>query len=44
MLHVGQTSQRIATANLIPERNTPVTFVGEAKPPVTEPVTAAKKP
>ena len=44
MLHVGQTSQRIATANLIPERNTPVTFVGEAKPPVVQPVTAAKKP
>jgi len=44
MLHVGQTSRRIATANLIPERNTPVTFVGEAQTPVAEPVTAAKKP
>ena len=46
MLLVGQTSRKIATANLIPERNTPVTFQGEA--PVAEPVTtspvAAKKP
>jgi hypothetical protein len=32
MLHIGQTSRRIATANLIPERNTPVTFVGDALP------------
>jgi len=44
MLHVGQTSRRIATANLIPERNTPVTFIGETQAPVAEPVTAAKKP
>jgi len=44
MLHVGQTSRRIATANLIPERNTPVTFIGEAKPVTSEPVTAAKQP
>jgi hypothetical protein len=42
--HVEQTSRRIATANLIPERNTPVIFVGEA--PATETVekAAAKKP
>jgi cell division protein FtsQ len=41
--HVEQTSRRIATANLIPERNTPVIFVGEA--PEAEPVEkAAKKP
>ncbi|MGA0849008.1 MAG: cell division protein FtsQ/DivIB [Chthoniobacterales bacterium] len=33
--HVGQTSRRIATANLIPERNTPVTFVGDAPPEET---------
>ena len=30
LLHVGQTSRRVATVNLIPARNTPVTFVGEA--------------
>jgi cell division protein FtsQ len=29
LLHVGQTSRRIATANLIPARNTPVTFRDE---------------
>ena len=41
--HVDQTSRRIATANLIPERNTPVIFVGEA--PDAETVEkAAKKP
>ncbi len=41
--HVDQTSRRIATANLIPERNTPVIFVGEA--PEAESVEkAAKKP
>ena len=41
--HVDQTSRRIATANLIPERNTPVIFVGEA--PEAETVeNAAKKP
>lgn len=46
MLHVGQTSRRIATANLIPSRNTPVTFVGEAPPAesaVPAPSTAAAK-
>ncbi|MEX1010092.1 MAG: FtsQ-type POTRA domain-containing protein [Chthoniobacterales bacterium] len=42
MLHVGQTSRRIATANLIPERNTPVTFLGEA-PPVEAPAPAEAK-
>ena len=42
MLHVGQTSRKIATANLIPERNTPVTFLGE--PPAAEPSAARKKP
>ena len=41
--HVDQTSRRIATANLIPERNTPVIFVGEA--PEAETVeNTAKKP
>jgi cell division septal protein FtsQ len=30
--HVGRTSQKIATANLMPERNTPVTFVGDPPP------------
>jgi len=41
MLHVGQTSRRLATVNLIPERNTPVTFQGDA--PATEAETAASK-
>lgn len=45
MLHVGQTSRRIATANLIPERNTPVTFVGDASPASDElAVPVARKP
>lgn len=39
MVHVGQTSRRIATANLIPERNTPVTFIGDA--PAAETATPA---
>jgi hypothetical protein len=43
MLHVGQTSRRIATANLIPERNTPVTFIGEAPPAETAAPVEAKK-
>lgn len=30
--HVGETSRRIATVNLIPERNTPVTFTDDPKP------------
>ncbi|MDA0293063.1 MAG: FtsQ-type POTRA domain-containing protein [Verrucomicrobia bacterium] len=38
LLHVGQTSRRVATVNLIPARNTPVTFVGEA--PAAEGATA----
>jgi hypothetical protein len=45
MLHVGQTSRKIATANLIPERNTPVTFQGEvpsAEAVTTQPVAAKK--
>lgn len=29
LLHVGQTSRKLATVNLIPERNTPVTFQDE---------------
>jgi hypothetical protein len=37
LLHVGQTSRKIATANLMPERNTPVTFQDDA-PPAAEPV------
>jgi cell division septal protein FtsQ len=41
MLHVGQTSRRLATVNLIPERNTPVTFQGDA--PATEVETASGK-
>ena len=41
--HVDQTSRRIATANLIPERNTPVIFVGEA-PEAETFENAAKKP
>jgi len=41
MLHVGQTSRRLATVNLIPERNTPVTFQGDA--PATEAETASGK-
>jgi hypothetical protein len=36
LLHVGQTSRRIATANLIPERNTPVTFADDARSPAPE--------
>lgn len=42
--HVEQTSRRIATANLIPERNTPVIFVGEAPAAETVEKAAAKKP
>ena len=41
--HVDQTSRRIATANLIPERNTPVIFVGE-EPEAETVENAAKKP
>jgi cell division protein FtsQ len=41
--HVDQTSRRIATANLIPERNTPVIFVGE-EPEAETVEKAAKKP
>lgn len=40
LAHVGRTSQKIATANLIPERNTPVTFLGD--PPAAEVVVPAK--
>ena len=44
LLHVGQTSRRVATVNLMPTRNTPVTFVGEAPPAEPAPVpTTAKK-
>ena len=43
MLHVGQTSRRIATANLIPERNTPVTFLGDVPPDETPVPAEAKK-
>ena len=42
--HVEQTSRRIATANLIPERNTPVIFVSEAPAAETVEKAAAKKP
>lgn len=44
MLHVGQTSRRIATANLIPERNTPVTFVGDVLPDETASAPASAQP
>lgn len=44
MLHVGQTSRKIASANLIPERNTPVTFQGEPAPVAPVPERVAKKP
>ena len=45
LLHVGQTSRRVATVNLIPARNTPVTFVGEAPPAeaATAPTTAKNR-
>lgn len=43
MQHVSQTSRRIATANLIPERNTPVTFIGDAPPEETAAAPAAAK-
>lgn len=43
MQHVSQTSRRIATANLIPERNTPVTFIGDATPEETAAAPAAAK-
>jgi POTRA domain, FtsQ-type len=42
LAHVGQTPRKIATANLIPERNTPVTFAGD--PPPAELVVPAKGP
>ena len=34
LAHVGQTSQKIATANLMPERNTPVTFQDDPPPAI----------
>ena len=37
LLHVGQTSRKIASANLMPERNTPVTFQDDPAP-AAEPV------
>lgn len=45
LLHVGQTSRQVATVNLMPTRNTPVTFVGETPPvePVPVPATAKKR-
>ena len=44
LAHVEQTSRRIATANLIPERNTPVTFIGDAPPEAEVASAPAKKP
>jgi len=42
--HVQQTSQKIATANLIPQRNAPVTFQGEPPPAeMVAPAASAKK-
>ena len=43
MLHVAQTSRKIATANLMPERNTPVTFVGDPPPAAPVPEVVGKK-
>lgn len=44
LLHVGQTSRQIATVNLIPTRNTPVTFAGETPPAEPAPrLSKAKK-
>ncbi|MBU3664592.1 MAG: FtsQ-type POTRA domain-containing protein [Chthoniobacterales bacterium] len=39
LMHVGQSSRKIATANLIPSRNTPVTFRDDP-PPAPEPAPA----
>lgn len=44
LLHVGQTSRKIASANLIPERNTPVTFQGDPPPAAPVPERVANKP
>ena len=45
LAHVGQTpSRRIASANLIPERNTPVTFIGDAPPGEVASTAPSKKP
>jgi cell division septal protein FtsQ len=44
LLHVGQTSRRIATANLIPVRNTPVTFRDEAVAAAGEPEVRRAEP
>lgn len=44
LAHVGQTSRKIATANLIPQRNTPVTFLGDPPPAeIVAPAQSAKK-
>jgi hypothetical protein len=44
LAHVGRTSQKIATANLMPERNTPVTFAGDPPPAeIVVPDKSAKK-
>ena len=44
LAHVGQTSRRLATANLIPARNTPVTFIGDSAPETEVASVPAKKP
>lgn len=44
MTHVGQTSRKIATVNLIPERNTPVTFQDDAPAAWPVPEVVKKKP
>lgn len=41
--HTSTTSQKIATANLIPERNTPVTFLGDPPPAAAVPVPEKQK-
>lgn len=49
LLHTAQTTRKLATVNLIPERNTPVTYQGEVAapaaqgPPTTADATARKK-
>jgi len=42
LAHVSQTSQKIATVNLVPERNTPVTFQDDPPPAIL--VSPAKSP
>jgi len=43
LFQVGQTSRRISTVNLMPARNTPVTFVGDTPPAEAAPSPATAK-